>query len=89
MELRLRGKRALVTGGSRGIGRAIGLSLLREGASLAFCGRSADGVREAEAALREAVPGASVTGLVADVAVPADAARFVAEAAAALGGMDL
>ncbi|MFC0410021.1 SDR family NAD(P)-dependent oxidoreductase [Roseomonas elaeocarpi] len=89
MELGLRGKRALVTGGTRGIGRAIGTALLREGAALAVCGRSAEGLRDAEAALRTASDGAQVFGTVADVAVPEDAARFVAEAASALGGVDL
>ena len=86
--MRLEGKRALVTGGSRGIGRAIALGLAREGADLAVnCRRSradADSaVREIEQMGRRAVAVQGSTDSRADVE------RFVAEAHDVLGGLDV
>ena len=54
MDLHLSGLRALVTGGTRGIGRAIVETLLDEGASVAFCARSEDEVTAAQAELSAA-----------------------------------
>jgi 3-oxoacyl-[acyl-carrier protein] reductase len=89
LDLGLTGKIALVTGGTRGLGHAIAARLLAEGTEVAFCGRSAESVRQAEAKLRPAaVPPAQLFGTVADVATAAGAARFVADSAAALGGVD-
>jgi 3-oxoacyl-[acyl-carrier protein] reductase len=58
MDLRLDGRRAIVTGGSRGIGRAIVEILADEGCSVAFCARGSEGVEQALAAIRDR--GASV-----------------------------
>jgi len=61
----LQGKTAIVTGGTRGIGRAIAESLLREGASVAICGRTAESTSRAVAALK---PLGTVFGHPADIA---------------------
>jgi NAD(P)-dependent dehydrogenase (short-subunit alcohol dehydrogenase family) len=87
MDLGLTGRRALVTGGSRGIGRAIVEALADEGATVAFCARSADGVQSALDELREA--GRSVLGEAVDVA-DGDALRsWVTRSSAELGGLDI
>ena len=87
MDLGIAGKVALVTGGSRGIGRAIARRLAAEGCGVAICGRSADTLDAAVAELRAA--GVAAHGVVADVTAPGEVERFVDESAAALGGVDL
>jgi 3-oxoacyl-[acyl-carrier protein] reductase len=87
MELGLRGKVALVTGANRGIGLAIAMGLAREGCDVAICARSADTL--AAAAERIGALGVRVAAIPADVLLPADAQRFVEEAAARLGGIDI
>jgi NAD(P)-dependent dehydrogenase (short-subunit alcohol dehydrogenase family) len=83
MDLQLSGKTVLITGGSRGIGRACAEAFLVEGAAVAICGRSRDSLDAALAAL----PGA--IGIQADLTDPAEAARAAAEAEAALGGVEV
>ena len=87
MDLGIDGKVALVTGGSRGIGRAIARRLAAEGCRVAICGRGADTLDAAVAELRQ--DGATAHGVVADVTAPGEVERFVDESAAALGGVDL
>lgn len=95
-----RGRRALVTGGSSGIGRAIALALARAGAHVAIVARREGPLREtlaamqaaaSDSALRAAAPAGTqrFAALSADVADPEQAARAVAQAVAALGGLDL
>jgi 3-oxoacyl-[acyl-carrier protein] reductase len=91
MDLGLSGKVAVVTGSSRGIGRAIALGLAAEGCRLVLCAR---GAAELDAAVAEAraraggAPNAAV-GVAADVTTPAGAAAVVEAAVAAHGGLDV
>ena len=87
MDLQLSGRRALVTGGTRGIGRAIVEALADEGVAVGFCARDAAEIAATERALA-AAPGA-VTGSVVDVADGPALTRWVAESADRLGGLDI
>lgn len=79
MDLHLRGKRALVSGSTAGIGRAIALLLAQEGVDVAINGRTQERVDEAIAAVRLEVPDAHVMGVVADLSSAAGA-EIVAQA---------
>jgi 3-oxoacyl-[acyl-carrier protein] reductase len=87
VDLQLAGKTALVTGGSRGIGRAVALRLAREGCSVGVCARGSEDLQRAVAELRD--HGVGVCGVVTDVGKDGEVERFVAEAVAELGGVDL
>lgn len=87
MELGLKGRRAIVTGGSKGIGAAIAAELLAEGAAVAICSRHQDELEAAADRLR--AKGGTVIAAVADVTSAKDVDRFVAESARALGGLDI
>lgn len=86
MELGLSGKRALVTGGSKGIGFAVAQALAAEGASVGLVAR--DGARLAEAAHRLAPHKATVVTVAADVTDTKALGRAVDHVAAQLGGLD-
>ena len=87
MDLGLQGRHALVTGGTKGIGRAIVDGLAAEGAAVGFCARTEDGVNETVEALTRR--GATATGRVLDVADGDGMQEWVADAAAELGGIDI
>src|ERR1700730_12501831 len=87
MDLRLRGKVALVTGSSRGIGLATAKAFAAEGCRIMLSARSAEQLRDAEVALRGAGP--TVAAHSADVADSADAARLIDATVAAYGGIDV
>jgi 3-oxoacyl-[acyl-carrier protein] reductase len=87
MDLQLSGRTALVTGGTRGIGRAIVEALLAEGARVGFCARTAADVDTAEEELRGA--GGEVAGSVVDVADGAELAAWVGASAERFGGLDV
>jgi len=82
------GKCALVTGGSRGIGRATALGLSREGARVAIAARERGALDEAAAEI-EARAGRRPLVIQADCTRPGDVAGMVQGAAAGLGGIDV
>lgn len=88
MDLQLKGKKALVTGGSQGIGRAIALALAQEGTDVAICARSEGPLKEAAEQISTAT-GRKIVAIPADLTSAADAERLVKEANAALGGIDI
>jgi 3-oxoacyl-[acyl-carrier protein] reductase len=87
MNISFEGKKAVVTGGSRGIGRAIALAFAGNGADVAICARGGDGLRSAEVELRE--HGGTVFAMACDVGDGPALARFIEAAAGALGGIDI
>lgn len=85
--MRLKGRKALVTGASRGIGRAIALAFAEEGADLAVTARRAESLEETVAAI--AATGRGVCPLAWDVGDVSQAEARVAEAKEKLGGLDV
>ena len=82
MDLQLSGRRALVTGGTRGIGRAVVEALVAEGAVVGFCARDPEEIAETSSAT-------GATGAVVDVADGAALQGWVSSAAEAMGGLDV
>ena len=87
MELGLRGKVALVTGASRGIGKAIAQALSQEGCAVAICGRNAARLDAAVNELKQT--GARVLGVATDVTDEAAVHRFVESALETFGRIDI
>ena len=87
MDLGLKGLKAVVTGGTKGIGRAIAQTLAAEGAQVAICARNAEEVAASVAEL--SARGLKAFGMAVDVADGAALAAWVNAAAAAFGGLDI
>lgn len=88
MDLKLKGKTALVTGGSEGIGKAIAFGLAHEGVDVAICGRRVD-MLEASAKEIEAASGRKVVAIPADLTKDDQAKNFVNAGHSALGRVDI
>jgi 3-oxoacyl-[acyl-carrier protein] reductase len=87
VDLGLKGLRAMVTGGTKGIGRRAADIFADEGANVAICARNADEVKAAVASLK--AKGVGAFGEAIDVADRAGLERFVADSANSLGGVDI
>lgn len=87
VEISFSGKKVLVSGGSRGIGRSIALAFAASGADVAICARGAEGLKAAEAELER--HGTKVVGIACDLGDEHQVNRFVNEAAHALAGIDV
>lgn len=86
MDLGLRSKVALVTGGSRGIGRVCAIRLAEEGCNVGICGRTLDQLERTTTELGSF--GVQTHRVVADVTVPGEVERFVNESVAVLNALD-
>lgn len=87
MDLKLKGKNAIVTGASRGVGRAVALGLAREGVNLVVTAGHIEGAEKTAEAARAL--GVQATALAADFADPAQVTAMMEKAEAALGEMDI
>ena len=87
MDLDIKGRVALITGGSRGLGRYAALSLAAEGVNVAVCGRTRETLDRTVADLKAA--GVSAAGIVADVSNVASMEKLHEQAVSALGPIDI
>lgn len=88
MDLQLKGKTALVTGGSEGIGRAIAHSLATEGVDVVICARRKEPLEATAAAIAKET-GRKIVPIAADLTKDEDAAHYVKAGAEALGRIDI
>ena len=86
MDLGLKGRRAVITGGTKGIGRAVAEGFADEGADVSICARNADEVAATVSALQ--ARGVKAFGRALDVADPPALAGWIASSANQLGGID-
>ena len=89
MDLGVKGRAAAVAASSKGLGFACALELAKEGASVAICGRDEARIQSARQRILDAVPGANVHAAVIDLEHAAECRRFVDDAAAAFGRLDI
>jgi NAD(P)-dependent dehydrogenase (short-subunit alcohol dehydrogenase family) len=88
MDLAMTGKKAIVTGASAGIGKAVTRALAREGVDVAICARRKKPLEDAAAEIAKE-SGRKIFPIVADLTKAADAEKFVQQAHAALGRIDI
>src|SRR2546429_7432016 len=88
MDLKLQGKKAVVTGASAGIGKAVTRALAREGVDVAICARRKAPLDAAAAEIAKET-GRKIVSIAADLTKAGDAEKFVKQAHAALGRIDI
>src|SRR5277367_6484035 len=88
MDLKLKGKTALVTGGSEGIGKGIALALAKEGVDVAICARRMEPLEAAAKDISQAT-GRKIVPIPADLRKDADAKNFIEQGHKALGRLDI
>ena len=88
MELQLKGKTALITGGSEGIGKGIAMGLAQEGVDVAICARRPELLEETAQAIRGAT-GVKVVAIPTDLTDDDQARKFVEDGAKELGRVDI
>ncbi len=94
MDLGLAGRRAIVTGGSKGLGKAIAAELIAEGAAVTICSRNSAELETTAAELSKlaalaAAGAASIVAMACDVTEPDQVAAFTEFAVSAMGGLDI
>ncbi|HZP85792.1 MAG TPA: SDR family NAD(P)-dependent oxidoreductase, partial [Burkholderiales bacterium] len=87
MNIDLSGKRVVVCGGSRGIGRSIALGFAEAGAGVSICARGSDGLESVRAEVTKLGNAAHTARC--DLASKADIDHYIPQAAKALGGIDV
>lgn len=89
MDIRIDGRAALITGGSKGLGFAMAKAFAEAGGKVAIVARDRDGLARAEAALRKAAPGATIAAIAADISTAQGCSAAFDGAAHALGQVDI
>ena len=87
MDLGLKGKNAIITGGSKGIGKSIALALAAEGVNVAICARGKDALRDTENELLKS--GVQVYASACDIAKPDDLGSFLKAAKGTFGSVEI
>ena len=87
MDLKLKGRKAILAGASKGLGRYTAEALAAEGVDIAFCARDQAAIDAAQASL--AAKGVKAIGQSVDLTDPAAYKAWVGDAAEALGGCDI
>lgn len=89
MQLTLDGRKALITGGSKGLGLAMALAFAKAGGHVALVARGAEALEAAKAEIQAAAPAARVAAIPADIRTAEGCAAAAAAAAAAIGPIDI
>ena len=89
MQLSVAGRGALITGGSKGLGLAMGIAFAKAGGAVALVARGAADLATAEAAVKAAAPGATVAAISADISTEAGCVAAFDAAVKAMGKVDI